>query len=156
MKGKEQKSEGSTSMRDFQKLWAQVRLLWIPRWKELHDPESWSRCQQHQETAALVQDTVTNRHFRYFYTSLQLLQISQKIIIIRTVARQAPLSMEFSRQENWSWQPFPSPRDLPNPGLRPKSPALLADSLPFEPPEKPVFITMYFKIMVVIGHNHLI
>ena len=106
MKGKEQKSEGSTSMRDFQKLWAQVRLLWIPRWKELHDPESWSRCQQHQEKAALVQDTVTNRHFRYFYTSLQLLQISQKIIIIRTVAHQAPLSMEFSRQENWSWQPF--------------------------------------------------
>ena len=79
-----------------------VGLLWMLRWKELHDPESWSRC-QHQEIAALVQDTVINRNFRYFYISLQLLQMSQKIIIIRTVAHRAPLSTEFSRQENWSW-----------------------------------------------------
>ena len=41
-----------------------------------------------------------------------------------TVARQAPLSMEFSRQEYWSGLPFPSPGDLPNPGLKPGSPAL--------------------------------
>ena len=47
-----------------------------------------------------------------------------------TVARQAPLSMEFSRQEYWSGLPFPSPKDLPNPGLEPRSPALQADSLP--------------------------
>ena len=44
-----------------------------------------------------------------------------------TVARQAPLSMEFSRQEYWSGLPFPSPRDLPNPGIEPRSPALQAD-----------------------------
>ena len=50
-----------------------------------------------------------------------------------TVARQAPLSVEFSRQEYWSGLPFPSPGDLPNPGIKPKSPALHADSLP-EPP----------------------
>ena len=39
-------------------------------------------------------------------------------------ARQAPLSMEFSRQEYWSWVPFPSPGDLPDPGIEPGSPAL--------------------------------
>ena len=54
-----------------------------------------------------------------------------------TVALQAPLSMEFSRQEYWSGLPFPSPKDLPNPGIKPRSPALQAESLPFESPEKP-------------------
>ena len=44
-----------------------------------------------------------------------------------TVAHQAPLSMGFSRQEYWSGLPFPSPRDLPNPGIKPRSPALQAD-----------------------------
>ena len=51
-----------------------------------------------------------------------------------TVAHQAPLSMEFSRQEDWSELPFPSPGDLPDPGIEPKSPTLQADSLPTEPP----------------------
>ena len=51
-----------------------------------------------------------------------------------TVAHQAPLSMGFSRQEYWSGLPFPSPGDLPDPGIAPGSPALQADSLPFEPP----------------------
>ena len=46
-------------------------------------------------------------------------------------------SMEFSRPEHWSGQPFPSPRDLPKPGIKPRSPALQADSLPAEPPGKP-------------------
>ena len=49
---------------------------------------------------------------------------------------QAPLSMEFSRQEYWSELPFPSPTDLPVPGIKPGSPTLQADSLPSEPPEK--------------------
>ena len=50
-----------------------------------------------------------------------------------TVACQAPLSMEFSRQEYWSGLPFPSPGDLPNPGIEPGSPTLQADSWPSEP-----------------------
>ena len=54
-----------------------------------------------------------------------------------TVAHQAPLSMGFSRQEYWSGLPFPSPGDLPNPGIKPGSPALQADPLPSEPPGKP-------------------
>ena len=49
-----------------------------------------------------------------------------------TVACQAPLSMEFSGQEYWSELPFPSPGDLPDPGIKPRSPALQADSLPSE------------------------
>ena len=51
---------------------------------------------------------------------------------------QAPLSMGFSRQEYWNGLPFPSPRDLPDPGIKPRSPALQADALPSEPPGKPM------------------
>ena len=53
------------------------------------------------------------------------------------VARQASLSMGFSRQEYWRGLPFPSPGDLTHPGIEPGSPTLQADSLPSEPPEKP-------------------
>ena len=55
-----------------------------------------------------------------------------------TVAHQASLSMGFSRQEYCSGLPFPSPGDLPNPGIEPRSPALQADALPSEPPGKPL------------------
>ena len=55
-----------------------------------------------------------------------------------TVARQAPLFMEFSRLEYWSGLPFPSPEDLPDPGIQCRSPALQAGSLPSKPPGKPV------------------
>ena len=54
-----------------------------------------------------------------------------------TVARQAPLSMEFSRQEYWSGLPFPSPGDLPNSGTEPGSPILQTDSLLSGPPRRP-------------------
>ena len=54
-----------------------------------------------------------------------------------TVACQASLSMEFSRQEYWCGQPFPSPGNLPDPRIKPRSPALQADSLLSEPPGKP-------------------
>ena len=54
------------------------------------------------------------------------------------VVQQAPLSMEFFRQEYWSGLPFPSPENLPNPGIEPRSPALQADYLPSETPEKTI------------------
>ena len=54
-----------------------------------------------------------------------------------TVAHQAPLYMGFSKQEYWSGLPFPSPGDLPDPGIEPRSPALQADALTSEPPGKP-------------------
>ena len=54
-----------------------------------------------------------------------------------TIPCQAPLSLEFSRQEYWSGNPFPSPGGLPNPGTEPGSPTLQADYLVFESPGKP-------------------
>ena len=53
------------------------------------------------------------------------------------IACQAPLSIGFSRQEYWSGLPCPLPGDLPNPGIKPRSPILQANSLPSEPPGKP-------------------
>ena len=53
------------------------------------------------------------------------------------VARQAPLSMGFPRQKYWSELSFPSPGNLPDPGIEPGSPVLQADSLLSDPPEKP-------------------
>ena len=57
-----------------------------------------------------------------------------------TVAYQAPPSMGFSRQECWSGLPFPSPGDLPDPGIEPGSPTLGVDTLPSKPP---VWFTEY-------------
>ena len=57
-------------------------------------------------------------------------------VIPWTVAQQAPLFMEFSRQEYWSGLPLPSPGDLPNPGIEPRSLELQEDSSPSEPPGK--------------------
>ena len=56
--------------------------------------------------------------------------------IPQTVAHQVPLSMGFSRQEYWSGLLFPSPGDLPDPGIEPRSSTLWADSSPSEPPGK--------------------
>ena len=57
--------------------------------------------------------------------------------------------MEFSRQEYWSGLPFPSPGDLPDPGIEPGSPALQVDSLPSEPPGKP-----YLDYLTSVGKEH--
>ena len=56
----------------------------------------------------------------------QLLSHVQLFVTPWTIARQAPLSMEFPRQEYWSGLPFPTPRDLPDPGIEPMSLAPLA------------------------------
>ena len=69
------------------------------------------------------------------------LQLYQLFATLGTVAHQASLSMGFSRQEYWNGLPFPSPRDLPNPGIESASlmsPALQVGSLPLEPPGKPI------------------
>ena len=62
-----------------------------------------------------------------------------------TVAYQAPPSMGFSRQQCWSGLPFPSPGDLPDPGIEPGSPGLQADALPSEPPGKPYLLVSHKK-----------
>ena len=62
--------------------------------------------------------------------------MSNSFVTPRIVACQAPLSMDFSRQEYWSGLPFPSPRDLPDPGIEPTSPTLAGRFFTSEPPEK--------------------
>ena len=64
----------------------------------------------------------------------------------RTVAYHAPPSMGFSRQEYWSGLPFPSPGDLPDLGIEPRSLVLQADTLPSELPGKPNRVYRYHKI----------
>ena len=71
------------------------------------------------------------------YTVLCLVSHVQLFVAPWTVARQTPLSTGFSRPEYWSGLPCPPPGDLPSPGVKPRSPALQADSLPPESPGKP-------------------
>ena len=68
---------------------------------------------------------------------MKLIQLCLTLCNPMDCSHQAPLSMAFSRLEYWSGQLFPSPGDLPNPGIEPRCPALQADSLPYEPPGKP-------------------
>ena len=58
-------------------------------------------------------------------------------------SHQAPLFMEFSRQEYWSGLPFPYPRDLPNPGIESRPPTLQAKSFSTEPPGKLLYTHCY-------------
>ena len=71
-----------------------------------------------------------------------------------TVTYQVPLSMEFSRQKYQSGLPFPSPGDLPDPGIKPGSPALRADALPSEPPGKPIYALVYCIGVYLSGLLH--
>ena len=68
-----------------------------------------------------------------------------------TVACLTPLFMEFSREEYWSGLPFPSPGDLPDPGIEPRSPELQAVFLSTEPQRKPAF----YNIDLLITHLHV-
>ena len=74
------------------------------------------------------------------YISSEKVKVSVTCVWLFTtpwvVANQDPRSVEFSRQEYGIGLPFPTPGDLPNPGIEPRSPALQADSLPTEPPGK--------------------
>ena len=80
--------------------------------------------------------------FRGFWGSVFTFESESRSVVSdsatpRTVACQAPLSMEFCRQEYWSGLPFPSPGDLPHSGIKLGSSALQADSSPAEPLGKP-------------------
>ena len=75
----------------------------------------------------------------YFYGGGLVAKLYPTVATPWALALQAPLSVGFSRQEYWSGLPFPSPGDLPNPGIEPGSLALQADSLPNELQGKPYF-----------------
>ena len=73
----------------------------------------------------------------------EVAQLCQLFEILWTVAHQAPpLSMGFSRQEYWSGVPLSSPGDLPNPGIKLRSPTLRADALPSEPPGESLVVLL--------------
>ena len=71
-----------------------------------------------------------------------------------TVAHQAPLSMGFSRQEYWSGLSFPFPGDLPDPGIKPRSPALQADTLTSEPPGRFFLLLFYFVMFPKLYYDN--
>ena len=73
-----------------------------------------------------------------------------------TVAYQAPPSVGFPRQECRSGLPFPSPGDLPDPGIAPGSPTLQADALPSEPAGKPQYRRMYIMCALCTVHMQFI
>ena len=68
-----------------------------------------------------------------FHSEVKSLSLLRLSAAPWTVAHQASPSVEFSRHEYWSGLPFPSPGNLPDPGIEPGSPALQADALPSEP-----------------------
>ena len=82
-------------------------------------------------SAPLVRNLQSSRGHKVKVKSLSRVQL---FVTPWTVAYQAPLSMGFSRQQYWSRLPFPSPGDLPDPGIEPGSPALQTDALTSEPP----------------------
>ena len=88
----------------------------------------------------------------YIYTHTCVCSVASVVsdsVILWTAALQAPLSMEFSRQEYWSiGLPCPPSGDLPDPEVEPTSPvspALLVDSLPTEQPGKPIYIFFFWE-----------
>ena len=78
--------------------------------------------------------------------------VTQMCPTISDPVDEAPLSMEFSRQQYWSGLPFLSPGDLPNTEIKPGSPALQADSLPSEPPGKPLVVSRVTTYLYNLGH----
>ena len=80
---------------------------------------------------------VTTTQFKKFAMLCLVAQSCLTLCHPTTATHQAPLFMGFSRQEYWSGLPCPSPADLPNPGIEPRSPVLQTDSLLSEPPWKP-------------------
>ena len=79
---------------------------------------------------------------------IKVLVVSDSFETPWTVAHQVPLFTEFSSQAHWSGMPFPSPGDLPDPGIEPGSPALQADCFLSEPPGKHSFIDAVSKVTI--------
>ena len=92
------------------------------------------RIMETDSAGRVAKEQLPRKHYMYVCYSLSRVGL---FVTLRTVAHQAPLSMGFSRQEYWSGLPFPSPGDLLDPGIEPRSPSLQTDSLPPEPAGKP-------------------
>ena len=89
---------------------------------------------------------------KYYLRWCQFLQwVKQKSVRSDSAIPRTIQSMEFSSPEYWSGWPFPSSGDLPNPGLKPRSPALQADSLPAEPRGKPSYAVLLYALISLVG-----
>ena len=82
--------------------------------------------------------SITVRNLLRTVTQCELLSHVRLFATLWTVACQVALSMEFSRQKYWSGLPFPSPGDLPHPGIEPASPALAGTFFTAEAPRNPL------------------
>ena len=100
------------------------KILWSQCRRPRFDPWSGTRSDMLQLKIPVV----------IYYCYTQMLFTQSFFVPLWTVAHQAPLSLEFSRQEYWSGKPFPSPGNLPNPRIEPKSPSLQVDYLLSESP----------------------
>jgi len=106
-------------------------------WMTVMTVMSWCRFTDCSERVALVGMLMAGVWVSEWVSEWKLLSSVRLFATPWAVARQAPLSMEFSRQEYWDGSPFPSPRNLRNPGVKPRPPTSRVDSLPSEPPRKP-------------------
>ena len=97
----------------------------------------------------------------YSFTCCLVAKSHPTLLIPRTVAHQVPLSMGFSRTEDWSGLPLPSPGNHPNPGIKPKSPeqeaapALQAESLPLSHRGRPVQLSDFSLICTLLPERDI-
>ena len=96
----------------------------------------WNTFNQEGEKSVVVAST-EGGFFHHWATKVKLLSHVRLFATPQTVAYQAAWSTGFSRQDYWSRLPFPSPGDLPNPGIEPRFPALQTDALLSQPLGKP-------------------
>jgi len=96
-----------------------------------------SRHKPHDQLVMLVYERAVRPCGHAFDIFMCLHFLTVDFAILWAIACQAPLSIELSRQKYWGGLPFPSPRDLPDPGIEPRSFALQEDSLPSQSPGKP-------------------
>ena len=99
-------------------------------------------CKQPHEVGTIIQHFIgqqIEKQIKQFALKVKVKSLSRVQLFVTpwTIAYRAPPSMGFSRQEHLSGLPFPSPEDLPDPGLESGSPAMQADALPSEPQGKP-------------------
>ena len=100
-------------------------------------------------TGKYIQYPMINHIGKEYFSHIYFIYDVQLFATSWTVAHQAPLSMEFSRQEYWSRLPFPPPRDLPNRGIEPMSLAsspLQGDSLPLHHLRSPLVSADTYKL----------
>ena len=99
-------------------------------------------------------DILWNKN-KYFFVCVHVCSCSvvsnSFVTTVDYIASQAPLSMRFSRQEYWSGLPFPPPRDLPRPGIKPMFPALAGGFFITVPPGEPKHFISSVKLKILIA-----